>query len=92
MTTMTRVRPSRMGPNRLQNPREDTMGGRIRVWRVRRGMTQTGLGAHAESTKSFISLIEGDRSIPSIYTVSLIAAALGLRLDYLIDGRGRAHR
>ena len=89
---MTRVRPSRMGPNRLQHPREDTMGGRIRVWRVWRAMTQADLAHHADCHKSFISLIEDDRSVPSVFTVKLIADALRLHLDYLIDGRGPAER
>lgn len=90
MTTMTR--PSRTGPNRLRDPREDTLGGRVRVWRVRRGMTQEELGRAAEVGKSFISLLEDDRSVPSVFTVRLIADALGLRLDYLIARRGEPER
>lgn len=80
-------------PNRPRHPiRLDTMGGRICHWRIQRGLTQDQLGRAAEVGKSFISLIEDERSVPSVFTIKLIADALQVRLDYLIAGRGRARR
>lgn len=80
-------------PYRPRTPLQvTTLGGRIRTWRIARGMTQSHLAQVADCGKSFISLLESDRSIPSIFTVTLIAEALELRLDYLILGRRPAER
>ncbi len=89
-----RRRSRRHGPNKRWQADVDplTFAERIRVWRIRRGLTQEELGTQNDLSKFFISLLETNRSLPSIETVSKIAATLDLTLDYLIDGRAPAVR
>lgn len=71
----------------------DTLGRRLKWWRIHRGMSQEAL-ADAVSragwplTKSFISLLERDRTDASVRSLRAIAAALGLNIHYLVTGQG----
>lgn len=63
------------------------LGQRVRELRQTRGMTQEQL-AGEELTKSFISLLEQDKSSPSIETAALIAQRLGTSVDALLGSQG----
>ncbi len=72
-----------------------TMGGRIERLRIAAGLTQTALAARASGfakidgglTKSFVSLLEADRTHPSVRTLAGMAAALGCSMNYLFWGQ-----
>ncbi len=65
-----------------------SFGQRIRHLRQSRGLTQSQLGG-PELSKSFISLLEKDRTQPSIETLLLIARRLGASVDSLLGQNGR---
>lgn len=76
----------------LEEPK--TMGARIRFLRIAQGMTQTDLARRTADmarmdgfTKSFISLLEADRTQPSVRTLATLAETLGASMDYLWTGR-----
>jgi tetratricopeptide (TPR) repeat protein len=60
-----------------------SLGQRIRQLRQTRGLTQSDLGG-AELSKSFISLLEKDRTHPSLETIVLLARRLGTSVDALL--------
>lgn len=60
-----------------------SLGQRIRHLRQSRGLTQSELGG-GKLSKSFISLIEKDRTKPSLDTLLLIARRLGTSVDALL--------
>lgn len=76
----------------LEEPQ--TQGQRIRFWRLVAGWPQDRLGEEASRiakikpalSKSFISLLEGGRTQPSVASLHGIALALGVTLDYLVTG------
>ena len=61
------------------------IGNRIRVERVRRGLTVRGLARDAGVSASLISQIETGKSKPSVSTLYSITAALGMSLADLLD-------
>ena len=64
-----------------------SLGHRIRQLRQSRGLTQSQLGG-PELSKSFISLLEKDRTRPSVETLLLIARRLGTSVDALLGQNG----
>lgn len=64
-----------------------SLGHRIRQLRQARGLTQSQLG-QTELSKSFISLLEKDRTQPSLDTLVLIAQRLGTSIDALLGQTG----
>jgi len=64
-----------------------SLGHRIRQLRQTRGLTQSQLGGQ-ELSKSFISLLEKDRTQPSLDTLLLIAQRLGTPVDALLGQNG----
>lgn len=64
-----------------------SLGRRIRQVRQSRGLTQSQLGG-SELSKSFISLLEKDRTQPSVHTLVLIAQRLGTSVDSLLAQNG----
>lgn len=64
-----------------------SLGQRIRELRQSRGLTQTQLG-RSEMSKSFISLVERDRTRPSVKTLRLVASRLGTSVDALLGQDG----
>lgn len=63
---------------------QETMGSRIKKWRVRRGMSQRQLASAAGVDVSWISRLEtGDRLNISLDGAKRICQALGISLDYL---------
>jgi tetratricopeptide (TPR) repeat protein len=60
-----------------------SLGQRIRQLRQTRGLTQSQLGG-AELSKSFISLLEKDRTQPSLETIVLLARRLETSVDALL--------
>jgi tetratricopeptide (TPR) repeat protein len=61
-----------------------TLGQRIRKAREAAGLTQAQLGAPG-LTKGFISLLEHDRTTPSVATLERLAARLGHPVSYFLD-------
>lgn len=64
-----------------------SLGHRIRQLRQASGLTQSQLGGQ-ELSKSFISLLEKDRTQPSLDTVLIIARRLGTSVDSLLGQSG----
>lgn len=60
-----------------------SLGQRIRHLRQSRGLTQSELGSQ-ELSKSFISLLEKDRTQPSLQTLKLLARRLSVSVDSLL--------
>ncbi|HEY6102328.1 MAG TPA: helix-turn-helix transcriptional regulator, partial [bacterium] len=60
-----------------------SLGQRIRQLRQTRGLTQSQLGG-ADLSKSFISLLEKDRTQPSLETIVLLARRLETSVDALL--------
>lgn len=63
-----------------------SLGHRIRQLRQARGLTQSQLGGPL--SKSFISLLEKDRTQPSLNTLLLVARRLGTSVDALLGQSG----
>jgi tetratricopeptide (TPR) repeat protein len=61
-----------------------TLGQRIRKARLAAGLTQAQLGAPG-LTKGFISLLEHDRTTPSVATLERLAGRLGRPVAYFLD-------
>lgn len=55
-------------------------GARLRWWRERRGLSQLGLAADAETTQRHVSFLESGRAVPSREMILRLAAALDLPL------------
>ncbi len=64
-----------------------SLGQRIRQLRQSRGLTQSQLGGR-ELSKSFVSLLERDRTQPSVSTLILLARRLGTSVDSLLGLEG----
>ncbi len=64
-----------------------SLGRRIRQLRQVRGLTQSQLGG-PQLSKSFISLLEKDRTLPSLDTLVLIASRLETSVDALLGQSG----
>lgn len=64
------------------------LGARIRELRQARGLTQSQLGG-ADLSKSFISLLEKDRTRPSIDSLALIAQRLNTSVGALLGHEGQ---
>ncbi len=60
-----------------------TLGSTVRDLRKSAGLTQEELATPA--TKAFISLVEGGRAVPSLSSLYLIAARLGVPAWELLD-------
>src|SRR3989337_2927974 len=60
-----------------------SLGQRIRQLRQSCGLTQSQLGGE-DLSKSFISLLEKDRTQPSLATIVLLARRLGTSVDALL--------
>lgn len=61
------------------------LGAAIRARRTSLGMRLSDLGLAAELTRGYISQIENGTSIPSLYALAKIAAALEVELSALLD-------
>jgi len=62
------------------NEEIENLGIRIKQIRLSKGLTQENLAVRSGLTKSYISLLEGGKKIPAIYTLSNIAGALGISI------------
>jgi transcriptional regulator with XRE-family HTH domain len=62
------------------NEEIENLGIRIKQIRLSKGLTQEILAVRSGLTKSYISLLEGGKKIPAIYTLSNIAGALGISI------------
>lgn len=66
----------------------ETMGGRIRALRIRKGWSQEELGFRiGVSSKATISMYENDRRSPDISVLPELARVLDTDIDYLVTGR-----
>src|SRR5438552_8536936 len=64
-----------------------SLGRRIQQLRQSRGLTQQQLGS-PDLSKSFISLVERDRTRPSVATLAFLARRLGTSVDALLGQEG----
>ncbi|MBI1845645.1 MAG: helix-turn-helix transcriptional regulator [Candidatus Rokubacteria bacterium] len=64
-----------------------TLGERVRALRMERRLQQRQLAENADLTPSMVSQIESGRLTPSLNTLGKIAAALGVPIATLFDGR-----
>src|ERR671923_2245642 len=64
-----------------------SLGARIKALRMERELQQRQLAEKAELTPSMVSQIESGRLTPSLNTLGKIAAALGVPIASLFDGR-----
>jgi len=68
----------------------ETMGGKIRTLRKKKGLTLAGLAERAGSSKSYVWELENrDPPRPSGEKIAALAAALGVTADYLLDEGGQ---
>jgi len=63
----------------------ENLGNRIKQIRLSKGLTQENLAARSGLTKSYISLLEGGKKVPAIYTLSNIAGALGISIGEFFE-------
>jgi len=64
-----------------------SLGQRIRERRLALNMTQQGLAEALEITPQHVSLIEQDKSAPSLALLPKLAEELGVSIDYLVAGK-----
>ena len=84
-----RPRPTRYGARtKLLTgvPNLDTMGNRIRYHRIEKDMTQNDLAQAIDTTKSFVSLLEGSRTEASVDTIVRLSEVFEVSLDWLVAG------
>ncbi|MGN0679701.1 MAG: helix-turn-helix domain-containing protein [Oscillospiraceae bacterium] len=66
---------------------ETTLGGRVKLLRNKRGITQIQLATELYISESYIALIEADKRNPSMEIVSKLADFFCVTSDYLINGK-----
>lgn len=64
---------------------QESLGQRIRLLRIRKGVSQAQL-AYPELSDSYISLIESDKRVPAPSVIDLLARKLECSATYLISG------
>lgn len=69
-----------------EQERAKEIGGRIKTRRNELGLTQEVLAERAGTSKSFISELEGGRSVASGLVYLKIASALDVNVDWLLTG------
>ncbi len=69
-----------------KKPLNVCIGQRIQLARERAGLTQEQLAERIDRSAQFISTVERGVSGPSLETVILLSAALGVSCDYLLLG------
>jgi transcriptional regulator with XRE-family HTH domain len=84
MTTNRRQPPGAVGGQ--GDAAQGTPGQRIQRLRTARGLTQDDLAKRISVSKSFLSEIENDHSIPGGEIVLRLADALGTTTDYVLRG------
>lgn len=68
-----------------QRPNSIGIGGRLRYWRKRRGLTLEEVAKHSNLTKGFMSQLERDRVSPSVASLILVCEALRIPVGSLFD-------
>lgn len=63
-----------------------TLGERVKKIRESKGWTQDILAEESDISKSYISEIENDKTVPGSKTLLQLANALGATVDYLLQG------
>lgn len=63
-----------------------TIGDRIKAKRIECDITQYDLAAKAGVTQVALWSFETDNKVPSLLTANLLAKALGVTLDWLVNG------
>ena len=61
------------------------LGGRVRAWRARRGMTRKALAADSGLSERFLADVEGGKGNVSIYSLQAIALALNISMLELLQ-------
>ncbi len=64
-----------------------TFGQRVRFHRITAGLTQQDLAGKGGWSKSFVSLMESNRTSPSVPTVQQLAEIFDITLDWLVAGK-----
>lgn len=67
-------------------PLENTIGGKIKALRHARGLTQAQLAEKSKIVKTQLSRYERNENIPQAKNLEVIAAALGVSVDYFGEG------
>lgn len=62
------------------------VGGAIRAWRKKNGLTISRLAERADIDAGFLAYIETGKKLPSLHTAQKLAEALGLTLSELFQG------
>lgn len=70
---------------------QDSFGSRLRRLRTGAGMSQSDVAARSGLPKSRLSRYENDHLLPSLPTLSRLAAALGISERMLLPDGGPAH-
>lgn len=71
---------------KAEEERAREIGARIKSRRVELGLTQEALAERSGTSKSFVSELEGGRSIASGFVYLKIAGALDVNVHYLLTG------
>lgn len=71
---------------KAEQERAREIGGRIKARRSELGLTQEALAERAGTSKSFVSELEGGRSVASGLVYLKIASALDVNVDWLLTG------
>lgn len=72
----------------MTSEQEIQLGGRIREFRRRKGLTLEVLAQKVGCTKGFLSRLERDAVSPSFATLMRLLEVLGINLYSLLDGQG----
>lgn len=72
----------------MASDQEIKLGGRLREFRRRKGLTLEMLAEKVGCTKGFLSRLEHDAVSPSFATLMRLLEALGVNLYSLLDGQG----
>jgi transcriptional regulator with XRE-family HTH domain len=75
-------------PRTCQAPRllARQIGERLQACRQDYGWTQRQLAGRLHLTQSHLAQLEGGHRLPNLWTLSVLARALGTTLDYLVTG------
>jgi len=64
---------------------EKSIGGRLRIVRIEKGMSQGDIEKRTGLLRSYLSRVENGHTIPSVGTLRKIAAALDVPMAELVD-------
>lgn len=84
--SLKEVRHRLSSMTKAEQARAKEIGGRIKARRSELGLTQEALAERAGASKSFVSELEGGRSVASGLVYLKIASALDVNVDWVLTG------